>query len=443
MTTRVLVGTGGVLVAALVAIGLADQLHLRIPFFLASYGVAFAAYLVAVRFVLRESSAPRSALVVMAVVTVAARVAVLPARPELSTDVYRYVWEGRVVLDGGNPFATPPADSSLAHLRNQDFDLINHRPLTTIYPPLAQGLFALGAWIAPNVVALKSVFTLFDLGIVLVLLALLRARGRPATHALVYAWSPLVIVETAHSGHLDAAGAFFLVLGVTLIVTGRRVWGGVALGASFLVKYLAAAIVPFFARRGQRIALPILVATAMLGFLPFLDAGDGLTRTLITYGSQWSFNGPPFMVLSVLLGEEARARLALTVLGAIVVLVAAMRERDIARYAFIVIGAALLLSPTVYPWYLVWIVPFLCVFPNRAWIAFTGLIGISYWVWIVYDATGAWMLPNWALALEYVPFYGLLLWDAGRARESGRGGSHRGFPTRTSAASRDFQSGAS
>jgi hypothetical protein len=412
MTTRVLVGTGGVLVAAMLAIGLSDDLHRRIPLFLTLYGAAFVAYLVAVRFVLRDSSAPRSALVVMAVVAVVARVAVLPARPELSTDVYRYVWEGRVVLDGGNPFATPPADSSLAHLRNDDFDLINHRPLTTIYPPLAQGLFALGAWIAPNVVALKSVFTVFDLGLVLVLLALLRARGRPATHSLLYAWSPLVMVESAHSGHLDVAGAFFLVLGVTLLAAGRRVWGGVALGASFLVKYLAAAMAPFLSRRGYRVALPVFAATAVLGFLPFLDAGNGITRTLVTYGSEWSFNGPPFMVLSVQLGEESRARLVLTILGAIIVLVTAISERDIARFAFVVIGAALLLSPTVYPWYLVWIVPFLCVFPSRAWLAFTCLIGLSYWVWILYESTGAWMLPNWVLALEYLPFYGLLLWDA-------------------------------
>ncbi|MCI0452524.1 MAG: hypothetical protein L0Z51_09075, partial [Candidatus Latescibacteria bacterium] len=406
MTTRVLVVAGGALVACMLAIGLADDLHRRIPLFIALNGAAFVAYLIAVRAVLRSPSASRSALLAIAVVAVAARIALLPARPELSTDSYRYVWEGRVVLDGGNPFATPPADSSLTRLRDDDFDLINHRPLTTIYPPLAQALFALGVWIAPNVVALKSIFTVFDLGVVLVLIALLRARGRPATHALLYAWSPLVVVETAHSGHLDAAGAFFLVLGVTLLAAGRRMWGGAALGASFLVKYLAAAMVPLLLKRGYRVALPVLAATAAAGFLPFLDAGDGITRTLVTYGSEWSFNGPPFMALSVLLSEESRARFALMMLGAIIVLAAAVRERDVTRYAFIVIGAALLLSPTVYPWYLVWIVPFLCVYPNRAWLAFTGLIGFSYWVWVVYEATGAWMLPNWVLALEYVPFYG-------------------------------------
>ena len=412
MITRVLAVTGLVVVAASIALGAVDRFHLHIPAFLALYAAAFVAYAVAVRAVLRSAVSPRSALWVVAMVAVAARVALLPTQPDLSTDAYRYVWEGRVVLHGANPFALAPADSSLVTLRDSTFELINHKPLVTIYPPLAQGLFALGAWIAPNLVALKSLFSLFDLGIVLVLVALLRARGRPATHALIYAWSPLVIVETAHSGHLDAAGAFFLVLGVALLARGRRVWGGVVLGASFLIKYLAIALTPFLLRRGFRAAIPAFIAVAVLGYLPFLGAGDGLTRSLRTYGFDWSFNGPPFMALSILLRDGALVRWVLAALGALAVLAISYRDRDLVRVTYFIVGTAILLSPTVYPWYLVWIVPFLCVFPNRAWLLFTGLVALSYWVWIVHDATGAWMLPNWILALEYMPFYGLLVWDA-------------------------------
>lgn len=418
MTTRVLVWAGCALVAAFAAIGATDDLHQRIPLFLSLYGVAFVAYAIAVRSVLRSPHATRRALIAMAVVAIVARVAVLPARPDLSTDVYRYAWEGRVVLHGANPFDAAPSDSSLSTLRDDDFDLINHKPLATIYPPLAQGLFALCVWIAPGVVALKSVFTLFDLGTGLVLLALLRARGRPATHALVYAWSPLVILETGSSGHLDAAGVFFLVLGVTLLAGGKRAWGAAALGASFLVKYLAIALAPYFAKRGYRAVLSIMLVTAAVGYLPFIDAGDGLTQSLRTYGFDWSFNGPPFMALSALLGEETRARVVLAVLGGVFAVVAALRTSDLVRYAFLVIGAVIILSPTVYPWYVVWIVPFLCIFPNRAWILFTGLVALSYCVWVEYAATGAWMLPSGYLAIEYVPFYGLLIWDATRSRRT-------------------------
>jgi hypothetical protein len=416
MSVRTLAWAGCALVTAFAAIGATDDLHRRVPFFLSLYGVAFVAYAVAVRAALRSPRATQRALIAMALVAVAARLAVLPARPDLSTDAYRYVWEGRVVLHGANPFAVAPADTSLSPLRDADFDLINHESLATIYPPLAQGLFALGAWIAPNVLALKSIFTLFDLGTVMALLALLRARGRPATHALVYAWSPLVILETGHSGHLDAAGVFFLVLGVALLAGGKRAWGAVALGASFLVKYIAIALAPYLVKRGYRMVLPIVLTTVVVGYLPFLDAGEGLTRSLRTYGFDWSFNGPPFMALSALLGDPTSARVVLVALGAIVAVVAALRERDIVRYAYLVIGAAIILSPTVYPWYVVWMVPFLCVFPNRAWLVFTGLVALSYWVWVEYDATGAWLLPNGLLVLEYMPFYGLLMWDASHKR---------------------------
>jgi hypothetical protein len=83
-----------------------------------------------------------------------------------------------------------------------------------------------------------------------------------------------------------------------------------------------------------------------------------------------------------------------------------------------VLGCALVVSPTVYPWYLVSILPLVCLFPSRAWIAFSGLVMLSYGVWPEYAASGAWLVPTWLLALEYVPFYVLLL--VGLSRNGGR-----------------------
>jgi hypothetical protein len=202
---------------------------------------------------------------------------------------------------------------------------------------------------------------------------------------------------------------FFLVLGLWLVARGRRVWGGVALAASFLVKYLAAVLLPFCARRGLRRVVPVALAVAVIGYLPFLHAGADLTRSLRAYGANWSFNGPPFMILSGLFGDGA-ARAVLLAVGGVWLVVAAWRVDDAARFAYLAVGAALLLSPTVYPWYLVWMVPFLSIFPSRAWLSFTGLVVLSYWVWLVYQESGAWMLPSWVLLLEYVPLYAMLLW---------------------------------
>lgn len=416
----VLAAAAVVLVAAFAAIGRVADLHRHIPLFLSLYALAFAGYLLGLRVAFRAPHPDRFALIVMLVAAVAARAAALPARPDLSSDIYRYAWEGRVLMHGVDPFVVAPADTSLAFLRDDDYPRINHKDFATIYPPLAQGIFLLGAHLHPGVRTLKVIFTVFDLATIGVLLLLLRRRGRPPTHALAYAWSPLVIVETAHSGHLDAAGVFFLVAGLALAARPARAAAFVAFGASILVKYLALALLPLFAVRRRWWGIALLAAVVAAGYLPFAGAGRHLFSSLQAYGHTWWFNGPPFMALSGLLADPVLARRLLMGAGVAFAIAVAFRERDLARGTFLIVACILLLSPTVYPWYLVWIVPLLCLYPSRAWIAFTGLVMISYAVWMRYDATGIWMIPNRLLALEYVPFYGILAWEGlGRPRRRG------------------------
>jgi alpha-1,6-mannosyltransferase len=407
-----LAGTATVAVFAVIAA--TDNLHQRIPLLLALYGVAFGAYAAGLRVAFSLRRADRFLLVVMLAAAVLARIVLVPARPDLSTDIYRYAWEGRVVLHGANPFSVAPADSSLVALRDDDYGLINHRHMATIYPPLAQAVFACAAWIHPGVSTLKVLFVLFDLATLALLLVLLRVRGRPPTHALVYAWSPLVILETGHSGHMDAIGVFFLILGIVLLERRRASAGYAALGASFLAKYTTVVLLPFLVARRHWRGIAIVAVVALAGYLPFLEAGPRLLDSLRTYGGTWWFNGPPYMALAGILGDPVLSRRLLAAAGVAFAVAAAFRERDIARYAFLVVGCSLLLAPTLYPWYLTWIVPFLCLYPSRAWIAFTGLVALSYWVWVVYGDSGAWILPGWVLALEYIPFYALLAWQGMR-----------------------------
>ena len=147
-----------------------------------------------------------------------------------------------------------------------------------------------------------------------------------------------------------------------------------------------------------------------------MDSPRTWFASLGVYATQWEFNSASFTALNWLIGDGARTRSAL--LAALVAwsLYHAVREHDPVRYAYLVIGFALLFSPTLHPWYVCWIVPFLSIYPNRAWIAFTGLVPLSYWVWVNAQDGGAWTLrPEW-LVVEYAPFYALLLWEA---RETG------------------------
>ena len=414
----VLIAAAAALVVSMAAIGGLPSPHTRIVSFLTLYSVAFVVYLFAARTVLRAASCARGIPVFIVAVSALAHAAVIPARPDLSTDVYRYAWEGRVILDGHDPFTVSPQDTALAHLRNADYGQIGHPNLPTIYPPLAQGVFAVAALVHPGVTMLKIIFSLFNLGTVWLLFRWLRLRGRAEAHALVFAWNPLVIVETGHSGHVDAMAAFFLVLALYLWQSERRVWSGLVLGASVLVKYVALAAVPWFVRRRHFVVVAVMVLVLAVGYVPFLSAGARLFTSLREYSAHWWFNGPPYMALSGFLGSADVARRLLAAGGIAFAIAAAHRERDFARYAFLVLGCILFVSPTVYPWYLMWILPLLCLFPSRAWIAFSGLVMLSYGVWNVYAESGAWVVPTWLLALEYAPFYILLL--AGLARANRR-----------------------
>jgi Glycosyltransferase family 87 len=404
-----------VLVASMFAIGRMASPHTHVATFLVLYGVAFAAYVLAARLVLgaRVQDA-RLALMVVAV-SALAHASVIPARPDLSTDIHRYAWEGRVVLHGGNPFLTPPDDSTLAALRDADYGQVAYQKMPAIYPPLAQGAFALAQLVHTGPFTLKILFSLFNLGTTLVLFRLLRRRGVSETHALLFAWNPLVIVEAGLSGHVDAMAAFFLLLGLALWESGRRVWSGVALGGSALVKYLALASVAWLARRRHYAVAAVVLLVLVAGYIPFWSAGAKLFASLRLYTATWYFNGPPFFMLSSFLGSQDLARRLLLGGGGAFVLVAAMRERDLTRFMYLVVGCALVVSPTVYPWYLLWIAPFFAIYRNRAWIGFSALVMLSYAVWHYYVDTGAWVLPNWLLAVEYAPFYVLLLLSLPRA----------------------------
>jgi hypothetical protein len=280
-------------------------------------------------------------------------------------------------------------------------------------------VFWLGVVIHPSLTLQKLLFTIFDMVALAALLLLLRARRMNLNLAVVWAWSPLVIIEFSHSGHVDSLGIAGFLLALLLLEKRRTAGAFVALACSFLSKYLAALLLPFFAmRRVYWKYLALLVVVVVIGYLPFAGAGDMLLSSLRAYGRNWHFNSFVFDLLRMVIPNPDVIRIAIvTVLGA-VALWQARRQQDVARYAYIVIGAVLLLSPTVYPWYVTWIVPFIALFRSRAWLVFTGLVIASYWVWVPFKAGGEWAPPLWVLLVEYLPFYALLAVELLRDRRT-------------------------
>lgn len=334
--------------------------------------------------------------------------AVLLASPAtLSDDVYRYIWEGWLTLHGGNPYLSPPA-GDFGALDHPVRALVNHPEVSTIYPPVVMWLFAGLAAVSPQPMLFKAVMGLADAGTAAILAATLRARGHSTAPAWLYAVLPLGAVESAGSGHMEPLGVLCLVLALWAWSAGRGGLRWAALGA--LVKLLPGALLPVLWRgpRGWRARPWLLLAVLALGLvtaLPFAQAGPSLVTGFSAYAQRWSFNASGFALLSWLLPiEPGGVRLFAVGCGALVSLLAWWHLRDPARVALWIGGAFVLLSPTVHPWYLLWVwVPAL-VCGVRSWTVLALLAPLSYAALASYDPnTSTWEEPAWPVWAQYLP----------------------------------------
>ena len=402
----------------------------------AFFAVVFAVYLAGVQ--LTRRAGRRVALAVI-VLGMAFRFTMLPTPVVLSSDLYRYFWDGRVQLAGINPYRHPPQAPQLADLRDPEIHPRINRPWAhTVYPPGAQMLFAGLAAVAPDRLwALRALLTTCELATMLSLLAVLRRLGLPEGRVAVYAWAPLPIFEVTQAGHIDAV-AIPLILGALLALgVGRSALAGGLLGGAALVKLYPAALLPVLWKRGDRRIPLAFFATVALGYLPYAwGVGWKVVGFLPLYFARFEeFNIGLRALLTDgigLTGTSARFFVS-GVLAAllIAVLVALGRRRcdslwDLTAASGIAVGAYLLLLPSsIHPWYIVWLVPFLVVLPEPGWWYLTGAVAISY---VAYAADPA-RVPAWALAVEYLPAYlGVLLtfrharrwpiWSAGNACQS-------------------------
>ena len=362
--------------------------------FLFFFVLMFAAY-IAVLSALPRLGQGRTLGVLLAV-AVAARLAWLAAAPTLSTDAYRYVWDARVGQAGINPYAYAATAPEVAHLRDAAiYPRLNHASWRTIYPPGAQAFFRAVYAVAPdNVLAIKIALGAVELLGLGFLVALLRALDLPRNRIVVYAWNPLVLVEVWGSAHLDAL-VVTGVIGVALaLVTRRPAVAAALLGLATLVKLYPVILLPLLARlAGVRVVI-VFVLVVALGYTPALGSGLLALGSLPRYLEQEYFN--PGLARSVV-GSPMVSVLAMAVWIAWVVWW--RRPSTFADGALPLTGGFAILSPNVFPWYVLWVVPFLALKPSPMWIAFTGTIAFAY-AFFLYQP---WAIPIWARLLEIAP----------------------------------------
>lgn len=351
----------------------------------------------------------RPDLVLLFVVAAGLRGLFLWTDPVLSDDVFRYLWDGRVQRAGINPYLYAPSDPRLEPLRDDEiYPAINNKDIPTIYPPLMQAAFFLAVSISDSVVGMKAFFVLIDLFLVWTLGKLLEARGLHPLRSLVYAWSPLAVVEVAGSGHNDVLAVLFLVAALWAYARRKHALSIILLGSSGLAKLMGFALAPLFARLVKLRIYLVLPVMSLVAVLPYAAAGALALRGLKEYGTRWRANDGLFHLLYLLTGSLEIAKLVAASLVGLLVVVFLWKKTTPLPACYGTVGAILLLMPTVHPWYLLWMLPLLAIYPNPAWLYLTVSVALSYHAPYLASPGEPWVETPWVKALEYVPFFVLL-----------------------------------
>ncbi|MBP1600733.1 MAG: hypothetical protein H6Q06_884, partial [Acidobacteria bacterium] len=350
------------------------------------------------------------------------RLTLIPAPPDQSEDIYRYLWDARVAAHGIDPYAYPPSAPELAPLSaTAIFPPINSKPHRTAYPPLSQALFRISySLFGERVTPLKAMFSLLEFLSVIVAWRLLIAFGRRPEPLYLLAWNPFFIFEFSHSGHSESLMMFLTLLSVYLLHRGRRTAAMVSYAGAVLSKLHPAFWFPLFLRRAGLKAATVGAAAGLL-LLSFFFTPSSLIsylESLQAYVRLFEFNASLhylFVFLGRALAQQSWGQLAGPFLAAAFLLMAALiwwkfpmkDECGLLHAVFWVATADLCLATTVHPWYLSWAAVALFLFPYAFMTYWTGAVFLTYLAYAyrpVYE-------PAWVLLVEYLPMYGLMAWE--------------------------------
>ncbi len=380
------------------------------PYFMASLTVAGIVYLLAIREFFAtprfERRVSRRVVVIGLVLAAVWHIEFLRLPSGAGDDIHRYVWDGRLQRLGYNPYIVVPSDPAAEGLHTPETRNLNNPDLPSPYPAGAQLFFRAVTAIQESTFALKVAFVVCEFAIVFVLLDLLRPK-QGAHLVLAYAWNPLLAIEVAGSGHIDIVGALLLVVSAAALAHRWRATAAVGLGLAIAVKFLPVVLLPLYWKRVRIRDAALAAAVVGLLYVPFLNHGRIPIGSLGTYVQSFRFNGPVFAALHQVAPPQLLAGLAVLVgLVTATWLRSAAPEGSPDLFAWDLfawpMAASLLCAPVVFPWYLLWLLPFLMSASTLLIIIWTVSIIPTYVQWHLRALGRPWgSLPRWIMLLEY------------------------------------------
>jgi hypothetical protein len=350
---------------------------------------------------LRQAPAERRLLLLAFGFAVACRIPLAVGPVSYDSDMIRYVWDGRVQRFGINPYAVLPSEAAVAHTHDADTVRMPSRNDRTPYPPAAQLFFRLMVTLADSARVMKLALTACDLLTILLVWRWLRVTGRNEWLALWYAWNPLVILEVAHSGHIDGLGAMWIAASALWLSSRRTALASVAFTLAVATKLLPIVLAPLYIGRVRY--RDIALGAAVLGalYLPFMSSATIPIGAIPTVVEHIRFNSPIFRPLAWVITPSGAAALALVVgFSAAVWARWRLDAGDPAAWAW-PMALALACAPVIYPWYLLYITPFLLTRATLPLAAWTFTVIPVYVVWERARAGARWRVPNELMIVEY------------------------------------------
>ncbi|PSR56909.1 hypothetical protein AHMF7605_27135 [Adhaeribacter arboris] len=354
--------------------------------------------------------------------------------PALSDDYFRFIWDGRLLIAGENPFLHLPTFyltqlNQISGINLELFHQLNSPHYFTVYPPVCQFIFAFSAWLFPEsnwgmVVCMRFILIVAELGTLHFIIKLLLHYHMPVKRVVWYALNPLVIVELSGNLHFEALVLGCLLASIYLLSQHKLLLSGWAFGLAIGVKLIPLIFLPFLlAKLGGKNFFIFTGAAGfilLLLFLPFLskEIFQNIWQSLDLYFQKFEFNASVYYVFrwlgAIWLGYNIIGILGpvLSLVTFLIILVMAYRSRQISEQNLptcflFALSVYFFLTTTVHPWYLTTLAA-LCVFtPYRYALVWSGAAVLSYATY----QTRTYHENLYLTALEYALVYGWFIWE--------------------------------
>jgi hypothetical protein len=340
----------------------------------------------------------------------------------------RFLWDGRLIFHGINPYLYTPESSELNALKDVAYFIeYEFKHTLTVYPPIAQFVFGVAYFFTDgNPFGIKLITTIFDMMNISIITLLLRSfnKEKLLSGIMIYAWSPLLIIESTGNGHIEPIPIFFILLSLLFLVKSRIRLSSVSYSCACLSKLFPILILPIFLMHLKNFSRGItkkfvvwFILTSSIIMIPILySSGLNLLHQIFWYSQNITYNSSIYRILEVISPFHSTVNIARIVTYGSFILTAFLFLKnkhmtifiEFTEACLVLFGLFLLFAPAVFQWYLIWLLPFIALrginWKNIGWFYFTAAVILAYLPQFSFDYD-----VNTVALIQYLPLYTLLI----------------------------------